>query len=327
MKSRLVRPLVTNLLRIIIPAVFFAYVFHIIRIDDVLVSLEGMKWSWFLTGCLCVLFALHLSSLRTKELIDTRDLRLARLWMIHAMSSLIGGVLPFRTGELSYVYYLRKYCGIAISEGTAIWVSFRFMEYVIALALLFFLSATALMSESSSLLSTIVLLIGGNLLVSLVLIWRMDLVYQLLGGAARFLGRRRPFAHLAELIARRIDTFMGEIGDAFSRNVSGRLLLLSSAIVILRYLFILAMVRSMGAPLSLGLATFLFVFLYAAKFVQGVGSFGSQEAGIAAALMLCGMSQAEALPVAIGTHLLQWAPIFGFGMVGYIGLHLPHPRS
>lgn len=327
MKSRLVRMLVTNIFRILIPAAFFAYVFHIIEIRDVLVAFDGMDWSWFLTGCLCVLFPLHLSTLRTKALVGTRDLRLATLWMIHAMSSLIGGILPFRTGELSYVYYLRRYCGTDISHGTAIWVSFRFLEYVIALALLFCLSAAALMSKPSSLFWTITVLIGGNLLVSLVLIWKIDLVYRLLGGAARSFARCRPFSHLGAVIARRLDTFTGQIGDAFSRNVSAKLLLLSSGIVILRYLFILAMVRSMGAPLSLGLATFLFVFLYAAKFVQGVGSFGSQEAGIAAALMLSGMSQAEALPVAIGTHLLQWAPILGFGIVGYIGLQLPRVRS
>ncbi len=327
MKSPLLRLLVKNIFRILVPAAFFAYVFSIIQIHDVLVAFDGMDWSWFLTGCLCVLFPLHLSSLRTKELVGTGDLRVSRLWMIHAMSSLIGGVLPFRTGELSYVYYLRRYCGVPISEGTAIWVSFRFMEYVIALALLFSLSAAALMSKPSPLFWTIVVLIGGNLLVSLALIWKIDLVYRLLGGAARFLARRRPFSHLGGLVARRLDTFMGQIGDAFSRNVSARLLLLSSGIVVLRYLFILAMVRSMGAPLSLGLATFLFAFLYAAKFVQGVGSFGSQEAGIAAALVLSGMSQVEALPIAIGTHLLQWAPILGFGIVGYIGLHLPGVRS
>ncbi|MGQ9655307.1 MAG: lysylphosphatidylglycerol synthase transmembrane domain-containing protein [Thermodesulfobacteriota bacterium] len=327
MKSRFVRLLATGIFRILVPAAFFAYVFHVIQIHDVLVALDGMDWSWFLAGCLCVLFPLHLSSLRTKELVASRDLRIVRLWMIHAMSSLIGGVLPFRTGELAYVYYLRRYCGIAVSEGTAVWVSFRFMEYLIALALLFCLSAAALVSEPSPLFWTIVVLIGANLLVSLFVVWKIDLVYQLLGGTARFLARRRAFSRLGGVVAGSIDTFVRQVGDAFSRNASARLLLLSSGIVILRYSFILAMVCSMGAPMSLGLATFLFVFLYAAKLVQGVGSFGSQEAGIAAALMLCGMSQVEALPVAIGTHLLQWAPILGLGILGYIGLRLPWVRS
>ncbi len=74
--------------------------------------------------------------------------------------------------------------------------------------------------------------------------------------------------------------------------------------------------------MSLWLVVLLFAFLYAAKFVQGFGSSGSQEAGISAALILSGGKQLEALPVAIGTHLLQWAPILFFGCLAYVYLRM-----
>jgi len=209
----------------------------------------------------------------------------------------------------------------------AVWMSFRFIEYVIGLAILFCLSVATLLGGPSPFFWTLTILVGGNLLMVLLVMWKIDLFYIMLGRAARFLKDRMRLSWAGDVFTSWVDAFLERISKAFSENVSARLLLLSSAIVILRYLFVLAMVRSMGVSLSVGLAASLFVFLYAAKFVQSLGSFGSQEAGITAALMLAGMSQAEALPIAIGTHLLQWAPILGFGMVGYMGLKLLPPHA
>jgi len=98
-------------------------------------------------------------------------------------------------------------------------------------------------------------------------------------------------------------------------------------IVLLRQAFVLFMLRSMGFQITLWLVVLLFAFLYAVKFIQGFGSFGSQELGITAALVLTGRSQAEALPVAIGTHLLQWVPILVFGIVAYLILRFIKPPA
>jgi glycosyltransferase 2 family protein len=305
-----------SFLRILIPTAFFVYVFHVIRIDDVVSAFHKTEWPWFMTGCLCVFIPVLLSSVRTRGLLTGVPPSLGQLWAIHAVSSLVAGVLPFRAGELSYVYYLHRHGRVPISTGAAIWISFRFVEYLLALILLLCLSGLVVIRRPTDFSWTALIIIGSNLLIFLFLVWKADFFYRVFQAAVRLLVSRSPMGRAGDMVLRKLDNFFGHVKGAFSRNLSVKLLLLSLAIVTSRYLFVLAMVRGMAVSVSVGLALFLFVFLYAVKFVQGFGSFGSQEAGITAALMVSGMSQSDALPVAIGTHLLQWIPILFFGLVG-----------
>lgn len=309
-----------NAVRGILPLIFFIYVFQIIRLEDVICAFHKMEWPWFFAGSSCILVMNALCSLRTRELLGRQGQSLPTLWAIHALSSLIIGMLPFRAGELSYVYYLRKYCVVPAIKGIAILISVRFVEYSIFLIFIFCLSTVGIILEPDELSLSVFAAIGGNLALVLLLTWNVNSLRR----ALRFL-LRSPLRYLIgetsiDWIFQKVEILGHNLRDAFSHNISVRLLIVTIAIVLLRHAFVLSMLRSMGISITLWLVVLLFAFLYAAKFIQGFGSFGSQEAGITAALILTGKTQAEAFPIAIGTHLLQWVPILLFGVVGYIGV-------
>ena len=131
------KKIIKSIIRILIPFAFFFFVFQIIKIQDLLMAFRRVNWTWFGVGSLCILVVYYLCALRTKELLTQKEQSLTKLLHIHALSSLISGFLPFLTGELSYVYYLRKYCTTPTAEGMAILVSVRFLEYLLFLIFLF----------------------------------------------------------------------------------------------------------------------------------------------------------------------------------------------
>jgi hypothetical protein len=310
--------LLRNFFRILVPVAFFFYAFHVINPEDVAFAFRKAELVWFFMGSACILLANYLCALRTRSLLGNKKQSLYRLHAVHTLSSLIAGMLPFQTGELSFAYYLRKYFDVPVNEGMAILVSVRVVEYFMFLVLIFFLSSLGIFIEPSSLSLSVFSLIGINLVLVLMVIWNANIFYRPLkyltqSGLGFLFGRSG-----IDSVFEKADRFSQDIKIAFSHNLSVKLLPLTFVIVLLRQTFTLAMLRSMDVKISLWLIVLLFSFLYVAKFIQGFGSFGTQEAGISAALVLTGQTQVEALPVAIGTHLLQWAPILFFGCIAYL---------
>lgn len=324
-KSRWKR-LLKYLFRILIPVVFFFYAFRVINPEDVIFAFRKAECIWFSIGSACILILNYLCALRTKALLNEKKHLLSRLYAIHTLSSMIAGMLPFRTGELSFVYYLRKYSNVPANEGMAILVSVRVVEYFIFLSFLTILSAFGVFIEPSSLAFGVFSLILINLILILLIVWNANLFFRPLKSITHILLGFLFSEPYTNAIFEKIEGFAHEVRKAFSENVSPTLLIITFWIVLLRQAFILVMLRSMGVQISLWLVILLFAFLYAAKFIQGFGSFGTQEAGISAALVLTGQSQLEALPVAIGTHLLQWAPVLLFGCISYLALRFDNRR-
>jgi hypothetical protein len=243
---------------------------------------------------------------------------LVKLWSIHSVSAFIAGLLPLRTGEVSFVYLLRKYCIVTGSKALAILLSVRYLEYIFFLILIFFLSVVGVFVSPSKLNSAVFLMISLNLIIILLITWKADWAFKIIKKIIEISFKFFLSTTKSESIISKIEKFTKNIKSIFAISISKKLLLLTLLIVLLRQAFILFMLRSMGAIISMWLVIFLFAFLYAAKFVQGFGSFGSQESGIAAALILVGYKQSESLVIAVGTHLLQWTPILLFGFIGYI---------
>ena len=308
------------ILRILIPVAFFSFVFHVIKIQDLLMAFHRVNWTWFGVGTLCIVVVYYLCALRTRDLITEKEQPLTRLFHIHALSSLISGFLPFLTGELSYVYYLRKYCTTPTAEGMAILVSVRFLEYIIFLLFIFLLAVIGIYIAPTEFNLAVLAVIGVNLILVMIVVWNASILYRFFNflsktGLGFFLNKSK-----ADSIHEKMEAFSSGVKRLLSMKTPARPVMLTVAIVLLRQAFVLAMLKGMDVSIGLWLVVFLFAFLYVTRFVQGIGSFGNHEAGIAAALMLTGFSQIEAFPIAIGTHLLQWAPILVFGCIAYLAV-------
>ncbi len=308
------------LMRIGIPLVFFGFAFSIIQPEDIVRVFGQTDWTWFCIGCGCVVLGNGLCSLRTRNLLFETSQPLLILWHIHALRALITGALPFSTGELSYVYYLKKYCVTPAAKGFAVLVSVRFLEFSMFLCLLFLLAVVGLSMDASPLNQAAIGIIGINLGLVLVVVVKPALVMTPVTFVLEKFSGRFVQREVVKKIQKKGEDFSKAVKNVFSTDKKTGLMVLTFCIVILRNAFVLSMLRAMGVPISIWFIVYLFVFLFVTRFVQGFGSFGNQEAGISGALMVMGTARADALALAVGTHLLQWIPVLILGGVSYIGI-------
>ena len=308
------------LFRISIPVIFFAFVFSVIQPSDITRVLYMADGVWFGVGCGSVVLGNYLCSLRTRGLLFGNSQPLLILWHIHALRALVTGALPFSTGELSYVYYLKKYCFTPAAQGLAILVSVRFIEFSMFLCLLFLLAIFGIFMDGSALNWIALGLIGVNLGIVYFVVFKTSYLMKLLSFATGVFSDRFVSREVSIMIMDKTESFAEAVKKLFTSEHKQTLLLLTFSIVILRNVFVLSMIRSMGVTISVWFIVYLFIFLFVTRFVQGFGSFGNQEAGISGALLLMGYAKTDALAIAIGTHLLQWIPILILGVVSYIGI-------
>lgn len=301
-----------------IPLVFFTVVFSIIHPSDVAELFSRADWKWFGLGCACVVLANYLCSIRTRGLLFDTSQPLLVLWHIHALRALITGALPFSTGELSYAYYLKKYCVTPFSKGIAVLVSVRFLEFSLFVFLQFLLAAIGIFLDASPQNTAILVILGIILGLVCLVVWKTDSVVEVLT-----LVRDRVFGDriLVKGLSARIDQFSMAVGQVFRSDYRHKLICLTFCIVVLRNVFIIATLGAMGVHISIWFVVFLFAFLFVTQFVQGFGSFGNQEAGMSGALMVVGYTPDEALAIAVGAHLLQWIPVLVLGAISYVGIH------
>jgi uncharacterized membrane protein YbhN (UPF0104 family) len=310
----------SGIFRLLVPLVFFGLAFQVISPADVAAVLTGADIGWFAAGCACVLAANGLCSIRTRTLLSEHPPGLTLLWHIHALRALITGLVPFSAGELSYVYYLRKYCVTPAAKGMGLLVSIRFLEFALFLGLLFLLASAGLFMNPSTLNQAGFAITGMGVAGVTVLVWKPSFFLNRVTGAAGFLSRRVVKKAAAEHFMKRVDLFSLSVKQVFASRRRWRIGMQTLGVVILRNAFVLSMLAAMGVTLSGTLIIFLFIFLFVTRFFQGVGSFGNQEAGIAGALMLLGYPGEKALALAVGTHLLQWIPVLVLGGISYFGI-------
>ncbi|MCP4021135.1 MAG: flippase-like domain-containing protein [Desulfobacteraceae bacterium] len=307
-------------LRLLIPIVFFGFVFSIIKPSDIAAVFAAAEWEWFGIGCLCMVIGNYLCSLRTRGLLFNSSQSLWVLWHIHALRALIAGALPFSTGELSYVYYLKKYCVTPTAQGLAFLVSIRFLEFTMFLCLLFLLAVSGIFMDASALNLTALLIIAAMMAIVCLAVWKTDTLLNTFTKISDILLGKFSGKQISEKIALKIEQFSKSVKEVFTADRRNNLMSLTFGIVLVRNIFVISMIRAMGVQISVWFIVFLFLFLFVTRFVQGFGSFGNQEAGISGALIVVGYTKEEALAIAIGTHLLQWVPILILGAISYIGI-------
>ena len=188
------------------------------------------------------------------------------------------------------------------------------------LFLLFLLAVFGIFMDPSALNRIALGIIVINLVIVYFVVWKTAYIMTALTFVINVFSRRFISKEFSKNVLQKAENFSQAVKKVFTSDQKQTLMLLTFTIVILRNIFVLSMIRSMGVTISVWFIVYLFLFLFVTRFVQGFGSFGNQEAGISGALILMGYAKADALAIAIGTHLLQWIPILILGVVSYIGI-------
>lgn len=244
---------------------------------------------------------------------------------VSSAHNLAAYVLPAKTGEASFVVYLKALCGVRGAESLASLLLSRLLDLatlaggVGAAAL-----ALALLEGGAS--RAWALPVGGALLAAALALGLLCLRSELVPAGARALARilRLDRAGLGARLAAATEQVAAALREA---GRGGRLFagaLVSLPLWLGVFLFYAVLARGLGIDVDLAHATFGSGLAIAANLlpVNGLAGFGTQEAGWVVGFGLLGVPRDLALASGLGAHLVQLANVILFGLLAHLALGL-----
>lgn len=240
-------------------------------------------------------------------------------------------VLPAKTGEATFVVYLRALFGVPASKGLVSLVVSRLLDLTTLLgmvaAFLGVLIAGGLESVAF-LLPMVPLLFLGALVGGLFCAWPHRLSSMFVGalGALQLLGSAR-----GQKLRDKLDGVTAALETVSVSRPGGLALLLSAtvasvAIWLLVFAFYAVLSRGAGLPEDLSFVEAAFGSSLAVLFnllpINGFAGFGTQEAGWQVGFSLVGVPPELALSSGVAAHLVQLFNVVLMGTLGHLGLGL-----
>lgn len=291
----------------LVPSAIIVYIIAIVGIDEIAHTLSGISIGLFFLG-FC-LFALNhfWRSLRIRTLILSRKPKLTQMFKINCYYMALNYFMPARSGEVSLVYLLKKRENVPISQGLAILVVARLLDF---LNIAFFLPLVVILmwDQLGSRLIVPVFCFLGFLAVLFCTVFfftfRGERVLSFLNKTFSFFRLTR--IRLFELILKKMEDLQQNFKIIHFSHFYLRLLGLTLLIWISVYVYVYIVIRLFSVDITLLNAVVVVLFLVPTRLfpIQGVGNFGSHEVGWSAALILLGLPQERAMAVALSSHLV-----------------------
>ena len=307
-------------------AIFFTialpiFLLSYINIDDVVNIITNIKPIYLLVGLILYACSYYLRSLRFWILLKG-EVSLSDLLKIVCVHNMMNNLLPARTGELSYIYLLKKIHKRNIGEGIATLVVARVFDFLLIVGI--FLSASILLQfyiikngMFYVIFAVIILLICVSLLICLMKadkIKTTELFEKMLDDDN--LNETTLNNRILSKIKEIINSF-ALIGDA------GLLIYFKIFITTLSlwgslYLFYFCLAIGMNLEIHFIPAVFASSFAVFSTIlpIQGIGGFGTVEGGWAIGFILIGLPETVAVASGFGFHIIVLVYTIIFGICG-----------
>ncbi|MDT8317460.1 MAG: lysylphosphatidylglycerol synthase transmembrane domain-containing protein [bacterium] len=290
-----------------------------IDVKVVLDTISGVP-AWGFFGGLFIYFTYYIFlTLRFDSLIHSRKTPFINLLGITSVHNMLNNLLPARSGELSYIYLVKKRFDLRGSEGVATLLVARIMDFIAIFSYFILAALFILKIKSIPILIAISCVLIVFLLLFLFYLQNMvDLVVLILERTSS------PGVSLCNTIA--------EKGRAVSASIKtmsgGRQYLKSFALTALiwglRNFMLYFIVISMGISIEFWELVFAAtaMFVMVSLPIQGVAAFGTLEAGWAAGFMMVGVDKEVAISTAFAFHIILLAYTVTLGISGYFFMKL-----
>ncbi|MHC1568636.1 MAG: flippase-like domain-containing protein [Candidatus Syntropharchaeia archaeon] len=298
---------------IVLTVVLVAILVSQIDIQSVSEVVSNIEPLYLFIGFFLYLCTYFFRALRFRTLISSKKPNLRDFFAIVSIHNLANSILPARTGELSYIYLMKKFHDVPLGEGIATLIIARIFDGIAILTILF-LSTSILGSRMhwSIMLSAIFLLIS-------ILFLLVTIAYY----------GEKAVALLERLIKKRgrVSMFLIEKGhevvNSFENIRSGHLFLIlfliSMTIWFFFYLMIYALLEGMRIHIGVCetvLASSLMIVVSVLP-IQGIGGFGTIEATWTIAFMTLGFPKKLSITSAFAFHFIV---MFYYTVTGCYGL-------
>jgi uncharacterized protein (TIRG00374 family) len=258
-------------------------------------------------SCLAYTAANIFKTLRYSLLLKNLNLDFFDHYTVSSYQNFFNQILPARTGELTFVYYLKKFSSASLSTGLHVLLLTRIFDFIVVSA--FFIGSLLLYYGRQT---SVTLLVAGVLffIVSVILLfklkWLVLLGAKIFSLAVRIL--RLGSIGLVKKIESKIDPVVAEFSDFETmRHLPG--LAMSSLLVWMAlYLFSYLTLRAFGVDIGLllSIAGSTGGVLANVLPINSFGSFGTLEAGWTAGFVLVGVSAQDAITTGFGYHIINF---------------------
>lgn len=259
-------------------------------------------------------------ALRFRTLLDGR-IGTDSMFSVVCVHYLFNNLLPARTGELSYIYLLKKVRDIPSGTGIATLMMARFLDFLV-IATLFLLAVTfvgELPETVSNAFAGIVVFLAFSIFFILSLIYKGTKAVNFIGSMAKSTGTYR-FGAVRFFLKKAEETTAGVRG--ISRKNVIRSFIASVIIWLCLFSTAYSVVRGMHIGLSPEKTVIAATFpvFTAILPIQSVGGFGTSEGAWALAMVSMGASKEVAISSGFGVHLASFMFSMAFGAYGIFRL-------
>jgi glycosyltransferase 2 family protein len=306
----------------LITIILVAFLFTQVSIKDVIATLLSIKPAFLIAGFILYTGSYFFRAWRFHILLN-KEVSIKDLFHIECIHNMMNNVLPARTGEISYVYLLKKVNSRTTGEGLATLMVARIFDFIIISAL-FILSLFINRDSSSGLMKYLWICVSF-------LIIMMILIALLILSGNWTIRQIKLFFELFHIKTTSIGQFIIDKSEetilCISRiskdktttfRILGFIFILSIFIWITIYTMTFFLIYAMGFKLSYSIVLLgsTFAILSSVLPVQGIGGFGTTEGAWVVGFVLLGISRDDAISSGFGYHIIVLVFTILIGMIG-----------
>ena len=278
-----------------------------IDIDDILFTIGLIDPYYLLIAFMLYVGNYFFRSLRFYLLLE-KKISLKDLFTVVCVHNMTNNIFPARTGELSYIYLLKKIHYKKIEEGIASLLIARFLDFVSIMVL--FLMATHTIGSFTPATMHLIWIITFFML-SLIMLFVMFVYFgKKVPQLFRVIAIRLKLDNI-DLISLLLDKTDGTIEKLqllknYEKTHLLKLIMVSLTIWLLMYSFNFLIVRAMNINLNFLLVVFAtsFAIFTTVLPIQGIGGFGTLESGWVIGFITVGLSKDIAISSGLIYHTI-----------------------
>ena len=312
MKNRTIQKVLAVILTLALVAILLSQ----IEITDVLDTLTGIEPVYLVAGFGLYVLSYLFRALRFHILLN-REVGIKDLFNIVCIHNMVNSLLPARTGELSYVYLLKKRHNKTAGAGAATLITARLFD-MITILMLFFISTLFVSTRFDMVAEVrwmIIVLMFMVVLVLIITISQGHTFVILLRKIANHLGMGE--VRILDYVFRKMDEATESFSD-MHRDTFAWSALVSIVLWLVLYSVNYTLIIAMGIDMPFWIVLFssTFAFITTILPVQGIGGFGTIEGGWAIGFIAVGMSKEFAISSGFSVHIIVISYILILGLIG-----------
>jgi len=306
-----------KIVAVLITVVLLVLLFTQINLEDVITTLKNINPGYLIAGFILYTFSYFFRAWRFYILLNA-EVGLRDLFNIVCVHNAINSLLPARTGELSYIYLLKKINNKTTGDGIATLVVSRIFDFI-ALIFLFFI-ATILVKDIPAFIMAVLWIIAGFtlfLLIILIVLLTTGKKFVLLTQKTAETLQIEKNRGVNYLIRKEFETV--ESLDKIQMKKSMPTLIVSSLLIwLVNYFLVYIIMVGLNFQISLLFVVLggTFIVLTSILPIQGIAGFGTTEAVWTLVFVPLGLSINQAIISGFCFHIIM---ILYFSVLGIYG--------